>query len=166
MRFFCMYNIDMLKIKIICLGKLKEKAYIELEKEYLKRLSPFSKLKVVELAEVSYKSEDMAVKAKEKEAELIVKHLPKDAIVILLEEKGQERDSVQFAEFLERIGGLGQEIVFVIGSGIGLHSSLKEYSNYTISLSKLTFPHNFARVLLEEQIYRACTIIAGKLYHK
>lgn len=157
----------MLKIKIICLGKLKEKAYIELEKEYLKRLSPFAKVKMLELAEVSYRSEDMALKAKEKEADLIVKQLPQlGGVIILLEEKGQERDSIAFSEFLERIGGFGQEIVFVIGSGIGLHDSLKEHSNYTISLSKLTFPHNMARILLEEQIYRACTILTGKSYHK
>ncbi len=156
----------MLKITIICLGKFKEKAYIELEKEYLKRLKPFAKVKVVELAEVSYRSEDTAMKAKQKEADLVVKQLPDDGIIILLEEKGQKRDSVEFAQFLERIGGIGQEIVFVIGSGIGLHESLKSYSNYTISLSPLTFPHNMARVILEEQIYRACTIISRKQYHK
>jgi 23S rRNA (pseudouridine1915-N3)-methyltransferase len=156
----------MLKIKIICLGKLKEITYAELEKEYLKRLTPFAKVKVVELSEVPYHSEDMIEKAKQKEADFIVKQLPRDGIIILLEEKGQERDSLGFADFLERIGGLGQEIVFVLGSGIGLHESLKPYSNYTISLSKLTFPHNFARILLEEQIYRACTIISGKAYHK
>ncbi|HEX3100031.1 MAG TPA: 23S rRNA (pseudouridine(1915)-N(3))-methyltransferase RlmH [Patescibacteria group bacterium] len=156
----------MLKIKIICLGKLKEKAYVELEKEYLKRLSPFAKVKVVELPEVPYKSEDQVEKAKQKEAESIVKQLPRGGVVILLEEKGQERDSVGFAEFLERIGGLGEEIVFVLGSGVGLHESLKEHTNYVVSLSKLTFPHNFARILLEEQIYRSCTIISGKAYHK
>lgn len=156
----------MLKIRIICLGKFKEQAYSELEKEYLKRLKPFAKVKLVELPEVSYRSADAAAKAKLKEADLIVKQLPEDALVILLEEKGQERDSVQFADFLERIGGLGQEIVFVLGSGIGLHESLKSYANYTISLSKLTFPHNIARILLEEQIYRACTIISRKEYHK
>lgn len=156
----------MLKIKIICIGKFKEKAYIELEKEYLKRFSPFAKVKVVELTEVAYRSDDAAVKAKEKEAEMIVKQLPVDGIIILLEEKGQKRDSIEFAQFLERIGGIGQEIVFVIGSGIGLHESLKTYANYTISLSPLTFPHNMARIILEEQIYRACTIISKKQYHK
>ncbi len=156
----------MFKIRIICLGKFKEKAYLELENEYLKRLKPFVKLKLIELSEVSYHSADGAEKAKLKEAESIVNQLPENALVILLEEKGQERDSVQFAEFLERIGGLGQEIVFVLGSGIGLHESLKTYANYTISLGKLTFPHNIARILLEEQIYRACTILAGKEYHK
>ena len=87
-------------------------------------------------------------------------------MVILLEEKGTLRNSADFAGFLERIGAIGKEVVFVIGSGIGLHPMLKQYSNYSISLSPLTFPHNMARVVLEEQIYRACTILAGKEYHK
>ncbi len=156
----------MLKIRIICIGKFKEKAYLELEKEYLKRLKPFAKVKIVELSEVSYRSEDAAHKAKIKEAEMLVKQLPKDGIIILLEEKGQQRHSVEFAHFLERIGNLGQELVFVLGSGVGLHETLKNYSNYAISLSPLTFPHNLARILLEEQIYRSCTIIARKQYHK
>jgi 23S rRNA (pseudouridine1915-N3)-methyltransferase len=156
----------MLKIRIICLGKFKEKAFKELEREYLKRLSPFAKVKLVELSEIGYKKNDSLENIKEKEAEIITKALPDDAIIILLEEKGQLRNSKDFATFLERVGGLGQEIVFVIGSGIGLHESLKYVSNYQISLSPLTFTHNFARVLLEEQIYRACTIIAGKEYHK
>lgn len=156
----------MLKIKIITLGKFKEKAFVELEKEYLKRLSPFAKVKIVEIPEVGYKKTSEIEGAKEKEAQSIVKALPKDGIIILLEEKGQQRNSVDFANYLERIGGLGQELVFVIGSGAGLHSSLKAHSNYQISLSPLTFTHNFARVLLEEQIYRACTIISGKEYHK
>ena len=105
-------------------------------------------------------------KIKEQEAEKIVKQLDEGAVVILLEEKGTLRNSKEFANFLERAGGIGRELIFVIGSGIGLHDSLKQYSNYTISLSPLTFPHNMARVLLEEQIYRACSILAGKEYHK
>jgi 23S rRNA (pseudouridine1915-N3)-methyltransferase len=156
----------MYKIRIITLGKYKEKAFAELEKEYLKRLSPFAKVKIVELAEVGYKKNTSIEQVKQKEAEMIVKALPDNAIVILLEEKGQLRSSKDFANFIERIGSLGQELVFVIGSGVGLHESLKQFSNYQISLSPLTFTHNFARVLLQEQIYRACTIIAGKEYHK
>ena len=156
----------MYKIRIITLGKFKEKAYKELEAEFLKRLSPFAKIKIVELPEESYRSHDNLDKIKEKEAEKIIKQLPENGLVILLEEKGTLRSSVDFANFIERTGGLGRELVFVIGSGIGLHSSLHEYSNYSISLSPLTFPHNMARVLLEEQIYRACTIINKKEYHK
>jgi 23S rRNA (pseudouridine1915-N3)-methyltransferase len=121
---------------------------------------------MIELPEVGYgKTQDLE-KIKEQEAEKIIKQLPKDGVIILLEEKGALRNSKDFAEFLERIGGLGKELVFVIGSGIGLHQSLHQYSNYSISLSPLTFPHNMARIILEEQIYRACTILAGKEYHK
>ena len=156
----------MFKIKIIALGKFKEKAFVELEQEYLKRLNIYAKIKLVELPEVPYRNNDDTLRVKEKEAESIIKQLPKDGLVILLEEKGTQRNSLDFAAFLERTGGLGKELVFVIGSGIGLHPILKNYSNYSMSLSPLTFPHNFARVLLEEQIYRACTILAGKEYHK
>ena len=156
----------MFKIRIIVLGKFKEKAFLDLEKEYLKRLTPFAKIKMVELPEIPYRANDNSDKVKEKEAAIIVKQLPDNAMVILLEEKGTLRNSKDFAAFLQRAGGLGKELVFVIGSGLGLHESLKQYSNYSVSLSPLTFTHNFARVLLEEQIYRACTIIAGKEYHK
>jgi 23S rRNA (pseudouridine1915-N3)-methyltransferase len=156
----------MFKIKIICLGKFKETAFRDLEKEYLKRLKPFAKVEVLELSEVSYKNENDIEKVKLAEAELILKRLPKDGIVIILEEKGQLRNSKDFATFLDRISNLGQELIFVIGSGVGLHESLRGRSNYAISLSPLTYPHNFARVLLEEQIYRACTIMNGKSYHK
>lgn len=156
----------MLKIQIITLGKFKEKAFVELEKEYLKRLSPFAKLKITELPDVSYKTSTQMEAARLKEAENIKKRLPKEGIVILLKENGQLRDSLEFAKFVDRVGGIGTELVFVIGSGAGLHDSLKEVSNYEISLSPLTFTHNFARVLLEEQLYRAITINSGKEYHK
>lgn len=156
----------MFKIKIITLGKFKEKAYKELEAEFLKRLSPFAKIKVVEIPEESYRKNDDIEKIKFKEAEKIIKQLPKDGLVVLLEEKGILRNSKDFSTFLERVGNLGREIVFVIGSGIGLHPVLHQYSNYSISLSPLTFPHNLARLILIEQLYRAVTILTGKSYHK
>ena len=156
----------MFKIRIIALGKFKEKAYQELEAEYLKRLHPYAKVKIIEIPEVPYhKGEDLD-RVKEKEADTIIKNLPEGGIVILLEEKGTVRDSKTFADFLQRTGGLGKELVFVIGSGVGLSDVLKPYSNYSISLSPLTFPHNLTRIILEEQIYRAVTILIGKNYHK
>jgi 23S rRNA (pseudouridine1915-N3)-methyltransferase len=156
----------MFKISIICLGKFKEQAYIDLEKEYLKRLSPFGKVKVLELPEIGYKKQGEVERVKEKEAELIRKHLPKDAIVILMQEDGTLRNSVEFASTLDRLTSLGQELVFVIGSSVGLHPSLIDVANYTFSISPLTFPHNLARILLLEQLYRAGTIISGQDYHK
>ena len=156
----------MLKIRIITLGKFKEKAFLDLEKEYLKRLSPFAKLKLIELPEVPYRQNDDPEQVKLEEAEKIVRQLPADGLVVLLEEKATLRNSKEFANFLERVGGFGREVVFVLGSGLGLHPSLKTHANYSLSLSPLTFTHNFARVLLEEQLYRACTIINKKDYHK
>jgi 23S rRNA (pseudouridine1915-N3)-methyltransferase len=156
----------MFKIRIIALGKFKEPAYKQLEAEFLKRLSPFAKVKIVELPEIGYGKNQDLERVREEEAEKIIAQLPEGAVVILLEEKGNLRNSKDFAGFLERVGSLNKELAFVIGSGVGLHSSLKQYSNYSISLSPLTFPHNMARVVLEEQIYRACTILAGKEYHK
>lgn len=156
----------MFKIRIITLGKFKEQAFRDLEKEYLKRLTPFAKIKIVEIPEIPYKQGQDLEKVKLAEAEKIINQLPQGGIVILLEEKGTLRNSKDFSLFLERTGGLGKDLVFVIGSGLGLHESLKQYSNYSVSLSPLTFTHNFARVLLEEQIYRACTILRNKQYHK
>ncbi len=154
------------KITIICLGKYKEKAYIELEKEYLKRLKPYAQVRVLELPEIPYGKNADLDRIKLEEAEKITKSLPKGALVILLDERGTERDSRDFSKFLERVGSVGEHLVFVIGGGLGLHSSIKAVSNYQIALSKLTFPHNLARILLEEQLFRANTILSGREYHK
>ena len=156
----------MFKFKIICVGKFKETEFRSLELLYMKRLSAFAKVKVIELPEVGYRENEDLDRVKEKEAGQIQKHLSKDAIVILLEEHVTLRNSKDFAIFIERIGQLGQEIIFILGGSLGLHSSLRGDSNYQLSLSPLTYTHNFARVLLEEQLYRACTIISGKTYHK
>ena len=156
----------MFKAKIICLGKFKEPGFVQLEQEYLKRLRPYCKIEVEELKEVPYKTSRDAEVAKRNEAELILKRISKDAVMILLDEKGTLRGSVEFAGYIERICSIGRELVFVIGSGAGTDVSVKERANHTISLSSLTFTHNFARVLLEEQLYRACTIMHGKEYHK
>ena len=104
--------------------------------------------------------------AKLEEAEMILKRLSKDAVVVLLDEKGISRDSIEFSQFIERITSFGREITFVIGSGAGTDQLLKERANHIVSLSPLTYTHNFARVLLEEQLYRACAIASGKEYHK
>ncbi len=156
----------MIKSTIICIGKYKEQSYVELEREYLKRLSPFSKIKIVELIEQPYRKNTDLNQIRKKEADAIIKVIPKNSIVILMDEDGTLRNSIDFAKNIERLSSLGQELVFILGSGIGLDPSLKTVSNYTFSLSKLTFPHNLARILLLEQIYRSWTIISGKEYHK
>jgi 23S rRNA (pseudouridine1915-N3)-methyltransferase len=148
------------------LGKFKEPGFKQLEEEYLKRLRPYAKMSLVELKEVPYKTPGDAERAKADEAELIRGLIKKDDIVILLDEKGTARSSLEYADFIGRLESLGRELVFVIGSGVGLSSELKGEANHVISLGPMTFTHNFARVLLEEQIYRACTILHNKPYHK
>lgn len=157
---------NMFKFTIICLGKLKESAYRELENEFRKRLSPFARVNIIELAEISYRDETEIEKVKQKESLLIKNRIPKDGYVVALKESGELKNSHTFAEFLNSKGSNGVEIVFIIGSGVGLHESVFDYSDTTISLSPLTFPHNMARILLEEQLYRAVTILNGKKYHK
>ncbi|HYF05018.1 MAG TPA: 23S rRNA (pseudouridine(1915)-N(3))-methyltransferase RlmH [Patescibacteria group bacterium] len=156
----------MFKFTIITLGKFKEKAYLELEKVYMKRLKGFSKISLVELPEVPYKTEAQKEQAKVLEAEKIIRNIPEGSIVILLDEKGSQKTSKDLSMFIERLGSFGEQITFVIGSGAGLHPNLKGYSNYQISLSLLTFPHNLARLMLVEQLYRCLTIIKGIEYHK
>ncbi len=156
----------MLKVKVVALGKYKEAAYKELEAEFLKRLKPFAKIAITELPEVPYRDGQDLGAVKLHEAENIRRQVSEGSILILLEERGKTYDSPAFAQFLKREGESGRELIFVLGSGIGLHPSLRDSSDYVLSLSPLTFPHNLARVVLLEQLYRAGTILAGKDYHK
>lgn len=155
----------MFKLTIICIGKFKEEEFKGLEMLYMKRLRPFAKINLCELVEVKHKGNPDVETYKQREADLILRNIPKNSIVVALDEHGQEKNSKDFAMFFERLGQLGHEIVFIIGGAYGLHTDVLNFSNYKISLSKLTFTHNFARVILEEQIYRACMIIEKKPYH-
>jgi 23S rRNA (pseudouridine1915-N3)-methyltransferase len=156
----------MIKVTVICLGKFKEKAYQSLEDEYLKRLRPYCNISVVELLETPYNDRSDMNRVKLKELELIKKHIPTGSTVVSLEEKGDMKSSMQFSQFMDKISEQGREITFVLGSGAGLHPQIDELSDYSLSLSRLTFPHNTARILLLEQIYRGITISMGKKYHK
>ena len=156
----------MLKITIVAMGKLKEKAFLDLENEYLKRLRPYAKMQIVELKEFGYKKEKDAAKARRKEADIILKYMTPGSLVVALDERGKTITTEKFANILRAQGVTGKHIIFVIGSSTGLDEKIKNKANWLLSLSEMTFTHNFSRVLLEEQIYRACTILAGKIYHK
>ncbi|PIR97109.1 MAG: 23S rRNA (pseudouridine(1915)-N(3))-methyltransferase RlmH [Candidatus Doudnabacteria bacterium CG10_big_fil_rev_8_21_14_0_10_41_10] len=156
----------MLKFTIITVGKLKEQAFLTLEKEYLDRLSPYAKIKIVEIPEVAYRKEKDASKSRLKEAEIILKQIPEGSLVIALDEKGKTLTSQNFARVLAPYNATSREMTFIIGSSTGLSDDIKKKSNWFLSLSPLTFTHNFARILLEEQIYMALTILSEKIYHK
>ena len=159
-----------MKITIVSVGKVKEKFYRDAIQEYEKRLSRYCKFQIVEVTDEKTPdkaSETEENQIKEKEAERILSNIKDDAFVITLEINGKKLDSVSFANLLEQKGIHGvSHIQFVIGGSLGLHKKVLQRSNYALSFSDMTFPHQLMRVILSEQIYRAYRIISGEPYHK
>lgn len=153
-------------ITIICLGKLKEKYWREAEAEYLKRLSLFAKVEIIELKEESFGEKDPADMIRKLEAEKILNALGKkqDNYIIALDEHGQQFSSVDFARTLAS-PALGSAITFIIGGPLGLDESILKIAKLKFSFSALTFTHQMIRVFLLEQIYRSAMITGGRKYH-
>lgn len=160
----------MLNIRLICVGKLKERFYTEAVAEYEKRLNAFCRLELIELPEERLGERPSAAEieaALEKEAQQIEKKLLRDGKLICLCVEGEQLDSESFAGLLVRAENSGKpRISFVIGGSFGLASGLKAKADYRMSMSKMTFPHHLARVMLAEQIYRGFQIKEGTRYHK
>ncbi len=155
-----------MKIKIIALGKIKEKFLKDGIDEFLKRLTPYAALEIIELSPVEIRN-DQIEKALDEEGEKILSHIKEDSYVITLEIQGKELSSEDFAHKINEITILGKsELVFVIGSSCGLSPIVSKRADFKLSLSKMTFLHQFARLLLVEQIYRAFKILKGETYHK
>ncbi len=155
-------------ITVVALGKLKEKFWTEACNEYVKRLKPYAKMDVVELKEEPFREKDSRAEIQKKEAERILPYIiegKKKGVVIGLHERGKEFDSVGFAEFLQKNTAGGAHLMFVIGGPLGFDISVLKQFDVQLSLSGLTFPHQMARVILFEQLYRAVTIIHKKQYH-
>lgn len=142
-------------IKIICVGKLKEKYLQDAVLEYSKRISKYTKLEIIEL-----KDSDI-----NHEKDEILKHINKDYI-ITLEIEGNSISSVDLAKKIDNIFITNPNICFIIGGSDGLHDDIKKLSNYKLSFSSLTFPHQLFRVMLLEQIYRSFKILNNETYHK
>ena len=156
-----------MKIKIIALGKIKEKFLKDGIDEFLKRLTPYSNIEIIELTPVEIKDENLTQKALEQEAEKILANIKSDSYVITLEILGKQLSSEDFAQKINEITISGvSELVFVIGSSCGISPSVLQRANFKLSISKMTFLHQFARLLLVEQIYRAFKILKNETYHK
>lgn len=149
-------------IRIICIGKVKEKFYREALEEYKTRLSKYTKLEIIELPDYNY---DIKKTIKE-ESDNIIKILNKSDYNILLDVKGQEMDSVTLSQKIENTLISHSNINFIIGGSYGVSDELKEICNMRLSFSKLTFPHQLFRIILLEQIYRSFKIINHEEYHK
>ena len=145
----------MIKINIVCVGKIKEEFYRLAVAEYLKRLSRFAKVEVREIAEG---------KNLEEEAENILRAVKGFCLALCIE--GKKLSSENLAKEVKKLCDRGEEITFVIGSSCGLANSVKERADIKLSFSDMTFPHQLMRVILCEQIYRAFMINSGSEYHK
>ncbi len=156
-----------MKIKIIALGKIKEKFLKDGIDEFMRRLKPYIPLEIVELQPVEIKDENLIIKALNEEAEKILANIKKDSYVITLEIQGKQLSSEDFALKIEEVikSGVG-ELVFVIGSSCGISEIISKRADFKLSISKMTFLHQFARLLLVEQIYRAFKILKNETYHK
>ena len=150
-------------IKIICVGKIKEKFFKEAIEEYKKRLSKYTKLQIIEVEDVNLPNESLI---KQKESELIEKNINDKDYVITLEIEGKELNSIELSKKIQELETFSPNITFIIGGSYGLDEKIKQRSNYKLSFSKLTFPHQLFRVILLEQIYRAYKIKNNESYHK
>ena len=149
-------------INLLCVGNLKEKFSKDEQAEYVKRLSAFCKLNIVEIKEQNHLQNSALIL--EKEGEDILKNLK--GYVILCDIKSKELSSEEFARKIENLMQTNSAITFVIGGSFGVSDKVKANCNEKISFSPMTFPHNLFRIMLLEQIYRAFTIMTGKTYHK
>lgn len=153
----------MRSIHIITVGKLREAGLISFEQEYLKRITKFK----VDIHELKAFSEDLDLEAKEVVAK--IKDIQKQSSAVklfIMMEKGKEKDSVSFAQYLNQIQTDGMDIIFVIGGAAGHGAEVLALNHEKISLSLMTFPHQVARIVLVEQLYRAQTIMTNHPYHK
>ena len=159
-----------MKITLITVGKIKEKYLKDAIAEYSKRLSKYCKLEIVEVADEKtpdQASENVERQIRQQEGERILRYVKDDAYVFTLEIGGTMLDSVAFAKKMETLGIQGKShLIFIIGGSIGLGEEVLRRSDYALSFSKMTFPHQLMRVILLEQVYRGYRIIEGAPYHK
>ena len=159
-----------MKITIITVGKIKEKYLRDAITEYTKRLSRYCKLEIIEVADEKtpdQASETVEEQIRDKEGERILKYIRDDMYVITLEIGGKMLSSEELADKINMLGIRGQSsVAFVIGGSIGLGREVLKRSDYALSFSKMTFPHQLMRVILLEQVYRSYRIINGEPYHK
>ena len=150
-------------ITIICVGKIKEKYLTDAIKEYSKRISKYSKLNIIEVSDIDEGSISEVI---DKEGNDILKYIKDRDYVITMEIEGNRLSSVELARKIDTVFNNYSNIVFVIGGSYGLSDSIKSRSNYALSFSNLTFPHQLFRVMLLEQIYRVFKINNNETYHK
>lgn len=156
-----------MKIKIIAIGKLKDKFLKDGINELQKRLSPYTSLEICELQPIEIKDDNLILKTLDKEGDKVLSLIKNTDYVISLEIQGKQLSSEDFADKIKEITNSGiSEIVFVIGSSNGLSQNVSNRADFKLSLSKMTFLHQYTRLILVEQIYRAFKMLNNETYHK
>jgi 23S rRNA (pseudouridine1915-N3)-methyltransferase len=159
-----------MNITIVTVGKLKEKYLKQGIEEYLKRLSAYAKMEIIELPDEKAPetlSQVEMEQIKEKEGERILAKIHPDAHVVALAIEGSMKTSEQLAATIDKLGTYGKsKIVFIIGGSLGLSKGVMQRADEALSFSKMTFPHQLMRLILVEQVYRAFRIMRGEPYHK
>lgn len=150
-------------IKILCVGKIKEKFFKEAILEYLKRISKYSKIEIIEVSDVDLNNKELNL---EKERDNLLKYINDKDYIVTLEIEGKQLTSEEFSKTIDKTLINYPNITFVIGGSYGIHDDIKNKSNLKLSFSKMTFPHQLFRIILLEQIYRAFKIIKNESYHK
>ena len=159
----------MLNIQIICIGKIKEDYSRSAVNEYIKRLSRFCKLEILELPDEKIPDKlntSLANEIKQNECSNIIKHLKKSSYNIALDLSGKQLTSEQFSEKIENLSMTNSNITFIIGGSLGLTNELLNYCQEKLCFSKMTFPHQLIRVFLLEQIFRGFKIANNETYHR
>lgn len=155
-------------IKIICVGKLKEKAIATLVNDYLKRILPYTKISIDELKDYPNFDDEASNRLSiEKESKSILDKITVDDFVILLDLRGKYYSSIEVSELINQASIYGSKnIVFIIGGSLGVDETVVQRANTVWKLSNNTFPHGIVRVLVLEQIYRSYRILNNQAYHK
>jgi len=158
----------MINIDLICVGKMKERHYIDAADEYIKRLGAYCRLTIKEIPETQLPKDPSGAEISAAlDAEYDRMALPARAAIFALCIEGKNYSSEEFSELIGKITSGGtSRLVFVIGGSNGLSPKLKAAASERISMSRMTFPHHLARVMLLEQLYRAMSIASGGKYHK
>ncbi len=160
----------MITVNIICVGKLKEKYLRDACAEYTKRLTAFCKLHIIELQPFALSQNPAEAEINEglrQEGKLILSKIPDSAYVVAMCIEGKQTSSPEFSKKIQDVAlGGHSTVTFVIGGSFGLSDEVKKRADYKLSMSEMTFPHQLARVMLLEQIYRAFQISSGGKYHK
>lgn len=154
-----------MKIKLIMIGKTTGDLYIDAIEDYTNRIKHYNNFSIHVIPGLKNTKKLSQEQQKQAEGELILKELTAQDTVILLDERGKEYRSMEFAKWLENKQLTAQNIVFVIGGPYGFSDNIYKRANEKISLSKMTLSHQMVRLIFVEQLYRACTIIKGESYH-